>query len=149
MTRNATSLTKTHIAAWARLTRVSGQVVQAVEAALKAESLPPLAWYDLLLELKRVDPEGLRPYRLQGEMLIPQYNMSRLIDRIESAGLLERIPCNDDRRGQVVRITTSGKAMLRRMWPVYSSVLAEKFAENISNEAAEELLRILPASVPS
>ena len=143
MPRNASPLTETHITAWARLVRVSGQVMQAVEAALKAEGLPPLAWYDLLLELKRAGSKGLRPYRLQAEMLIPQYNMSRMIDRVEKAGLVERIACDEDGRGQLVRITAAGREMQRRMWPVYRGALEREFAERIDPEAAELLMRLL------
>jgi hypothetical protein len=56
-----------------------------VEEDLKTAALPPLSWYDLLLELLRAEPGGLRTYRLQSAMLIPQYNMSRLIDSIAKA----------------------------------------------------------------
>src|SRR5947209_20067851 len=85
------------IRAWARLVRAQQAVLAAVEAELKAAGFPPLAWYDVLLELSRKD-EGLRPFALEQELLLAQYNLSRLLDRLESAGYVERRPCPDDAR---------------------------------------------------
>src|ERR671920_1477835 len=93
------------VQAWARLVRVGGSLLDAVEAELKGAGSPPLAWYDALLELGRA-PEGrLRPFELERHMLLPQYSTSRLVDRLERAGLVERLGCPDDRRGQLILIT--------------------------------------------
>lgn len=131
------------ITAWARLIRVSGVLVQEVEADLKAAGLPPLAWYDVLLELKRVGADGLRPHELQQAVLLAQYNLSRLIDRMARAGLVERRPCPTDGRGQVVAATTDGLAMLRRMWPVYRDAISRRFAERLGPGEPEALARLL------
>ena len=84
------------VTAWARLVRISQAVLSKVEADLKAADLPPLSWYDALLELERARPDGLRPYQLQERMLLAQYNMSRLTDRLAKAGYIEREDCSDD-----------------------------------------------------
>lgn len=136
-------LTEDHILAWARIVRTAEDVVGRVEAAFKASGLPPLAWYDLLLELNRAGEEGMRPYRLQEEMLLPQYNISRLIDRLAKAGYLERETCEDDRRGQNLRITGSGRNLLRRMWPVYRGVLETSIGAQLDAAAARSLARLL------
>src|SRR5688572_30747564 len=95
-------LDEDEILAWARLLKASTRMVEAAERDLKAAGLPPLAWYDALLELHRAAPSGLRPGDLEKEMLLPQYNVSRLIDRLETAGHVERLPHPEDGRGQVV-----------------------------------------------
>ena len=64
------------IVAWARLLKASAKLLDAVERDLKQAGLPPLAWYDALLELHRARPDGLRPGDLEKEMLLPQYNVS-------------------------------------------------------------------------
>jgi hypothetical protein len=56
---------ETAIRVWARLVKASGMVISAVEADLKAAGLPPLAWYDALLELDRAGDRRLRPFELQ------------------------------------------------------------------------------------
>jgi hypothetical protein len=55
------SMTEAHVSASARVVRVSVRVLQAVEEELKTAALPPLSWYDLVLELLRAEPGGLRP----------------------------------------------------------------------------------------
>src|SRR3954447_2919928 len=91
--------------AWARLIRAREIVVGAVERDLKAAGLPPLAWYDVLLELSRTPAGRLRPFEIEKEILLAQYNLSRLLDRLEKEGLIAREPCDDDGRGQWVVVT--------------------------------------------
>jgi DNA-binding MarR family transcriptional regulator len=131
------------VRAWARLTKTQQTVLEAIEQALKAAKLPPLAWYDALLELERASDVGLRPFELEREMLLAQYNLSRLIDRIEKAGYVERRSCEDDGRGQVIVITASGKDIRRRMWPVYAAALERAMGCHVSVQQAEELDAIL------
>src|SRR5215470_12519483 len=111
------------ILAWARLVRAQQAALAAVESDLKAAGFPPLAWYDVLLELSRKE-DGLRPFALEQELLLAQYNLSRLIDRLQSAGYVERRICPDDGRGQIVAITAAGRALLKRMWPTYRAAIS-------------------------
>lgn len=131
------------ISAWARLHRASQSVLSAVEADLKAAGYPPLAWYDVLLELKRAGKDGLRPLALQSQMLLAQYNLSRLLDRMEREGCLERRPCPADGRGQIVTITPAGRQLVKRMWPAYQGAIQRHFAERLSAEDAAHLARLL------
>ena len=90
------------IAAWARLLKAQAKALDAVETDLKAKGLPPLAWYDVLLELKREENSALRPLELEKRLLLKQHNVSRLIDRMERKNLLKRLPYAGDGRGQLV-----------------------------------------------
>jgi DNA-binding MarR family transcriptional regulator len=131
------------IAAWARLLKASARLVDAAETDLKAAGLPPLAWYDALLELHRAGAKGLRPGDLQQEMLLPQYNVSRLIDRLETAGHVERRPHPQDGRGQVLLITRDGTELIRRMWRVYRKTIARTFADRLGEGEAKRLSKLL------
>ena len=113
------------IRTWARLMKAQNQALGSVEGALKAAGLPPLAWYDVLLETERAGKDGLRPFELERAMLLAQYNLSRLVDRMAAAGYVERRPCANDGRGHLIAITEAGRAMRRRMWPV--SVMAMRW----------------------
>ena len=112
------------IHAWTRLVKAARVALGGVESDLKAAGFPPLGWYDVLLELSREKDDGLRPFVLEERLLLAQYNLSRVIDRIAAAGYVERRPHLEDRRGQVVRITASGRELLKRMWPVYRAANA-------------------------
>src|SRR5882757_6009173 len=95
------------VTAWARLMRVSRQLVEKAEDALKQAGLPPLAWYDVLHELAEAGEGGLRPFELTDRVLLAQYGVSRLLARLEADGLVEKLPVSDDGRGQIVRITSA------------------------------------------
>src|SRR5438270_9473795 len=125
--------------AWARLIRARETVVSAVERDLKAAGLPPLAWYDVLLELSR-PPEGrLRPFEIEKETLLAQYNLSRLLDRLEKEGLIRREPCNEDGRGQWVVITEKGRALQARTWKVYARAVQRHVGDKLDDRAAGQL----------
>lgn len=105
--------------------------------------MPPLAWYDVLLELERAGGKGLRPFELEREMLLAQYNLSRLLDRIERSGYIGRRACADDRRGQMVVIADAGRAVRRRMWPVYAAAIGRALGDPLSEKQAASLDALL------
>lgn len=122
-----TKPTDATVKAWARLLRAHQSAFSSVESALKDADLPPLSWYDVLLELEHAGNRGVRPFELEHALLLPQYGISRLIERIEKAGYLKRETCNDDGRGQYLLITATGKnsvggcglstdKQLKRLW---------------------------------
>ncbi len=133
---------------WAGFMRVSQSVLAAVESDLKAAGFPPLAWYDALLELRRVAPEGLRQFELQERMLLAQYNMSRLIDRLVDAGYARRQPCPEDGRGQVVYLTEKGRALTDAMWPAYRAAITAHFGDRLDARQAEALAGIVESLRP-
>jgi DNA-binding MarR family transcriptional regulator len=128
---------------WTGLTRAQQLVLAAVETALKGANLPPLAWYDALWELDRAGDTGLRPFELEQRMLLAQYNLSRLIERVSRAGYVARRACQDDRRGHVLMITAAGRAMRRRMWTVYGPAIQAAIGNLLSEREAERLAALL------
>lgn len=134
---------ETTVRAWTRLVKASQAVLAAVEADLKAAGFPPLAWYDLLLELERAGRGGLRHFELERKTLLAQYNLSRLVERLAKAGYLERQPCPEDGRGSVLTITRAGRALLRRMWPAYAAAIEAHVGRHLSEREAGQLARSL------
>lgn len=130
---------ETAIRAWARLMKAQQLTLATIERELKAADLPPLAWYDVLLEVERAGSEGLRPFELERALLLAQYNLSRLIDRIERAGYVERRLCAEDARGQLIAITERGKAIRRKMWPAYAKAIKAAVGRHLSAKQAETL----------
>ncbi|MBV9114395.1 MAG: winged helix-turn-helix transcriptional regulator [Hyphomicrobiales bacterium] len=126
---------ETVVRAWARLVKAQHKVLGAVETDIKRAGFPPLAWYDVLLALGRAQGEGLRHLEIQAELLLAQHNVSRLVDRLQKAGLVERRPVAEDGRGQLVKITPSGRDLLRRMWPAYRAAIARHVGRKLGGEA--------------
>lgn len=136
------------VRAWVRLNRAQQSVLAAVEADLKEAGFPPLAWYDVLLELTRGDDGALRPVEIERRVLLAQYNLSRLVDRLEGDGLVTRQPCPDDRRGQLVRITPAGRRLQQRMWPAYAKAIQRRVGERLSDRDAATLALLLDKLAP-
>jgi DNA-binding MarR family transcriptional regulator len=140
------------IALWTSLVSASRHLVETIEARLKHAGLPPLTWYDALLEIEKAGPDGLRPFELQGRLLLPQYGTSRLLDRIAAAGYVDRVPSPEDGRGQIIRITPAGHDIRRKIWPVYARSLAELIEARLPPDAVAPLtaaLRHLRGTAPS
>jgi DNA-binding MarR family transcriptional regulator len=124
---------------WARLMKAQKLGLASIEGALKAAGLPPLDWYDVLLEVECAGDKGLRPFELENAMLLAQYNLSRLIDRIEKAGYVERRACEDDGRGQLIVVTAAGMAFRRKMWPVYAQAIEIAIGQHLYFKDTETL----------
>jgi DNA-binding MarR family transcriptional regulator len=129
--------------AWTRLVRAQQTVLAAVESDLKAAGFPPLAWYDVLLELARAMDGRLRPYEIEQKTLLAQYNLSRLLDRLEREGLVRREACDDDARGQWIVVTSQGRALREKMWKAYAAAIQRHVGERLDDKSASALGELL------
>ena len=129
--------------AWIALMRAQQTALLKIERAFRDAKLPPHAWYDVLWELDRAGEAGLRPFEIERQILIAQSNISRLIDRLEGKGYVERRVCEDDGRGQRVVITSSGREMRKRMWPVYGKAIAAAVGKHLSEREASSVAALL------
>jgi DNA-binding MarR family transcriptional regulator len=94
------------------------RVVHLADAALGKElgrhDLQP-GWFDLLAALRRAGaPYELKPTELMRATLLSSGGMTKRLDRLEEAGLIERRPDPADRRGTLVRLTPRGEAVIDR-----------------------------------
>jgi DNA-binding MarR family transcriptional regulator len=137
------------ILAWARLMKAQRRALEGVESDLKAAGFPPLGWYDLLLELSRCGSRELRPVEIEERLLLAQHNVSRLIDRVERAGYIERRRCAEDGRGQLVALTESGQALLKTMWPVYRTAIGRHVGQHFDLVETEILAGLLGRLIPA
>ena len=128
------------LAAWRALLNAHGRVTGEVEAALSKAGLPPLTWYDALWPLRRAPRRRLRMGALAEQVTLSRTGLSRLVDRLEVAGLLKREPAAEDRRGSYVVLTDAGADLLRRMWPVYERVVAREFAAHVDDPRTLRLM---------
>lgn len=133
---------------WIRLLRAREAAYSAVEKSLKDAGFPPPAWYDVLLELEQAGANGLRPYELQAALLLPQYGVSRLIERIGKAGYLQRHEYAKDGRGQVLTTTQAGRQLRRSMWPVYGAAIEQAVGAKLTAGEMRLLHRVLGKLLP-
>ncbi|WP_421783836.1 MarR family winged helix-turn-helix transcriptional regulator [Kiloniella litopenaei] len=128
---------------WGRIFRIQKKALAYTEKALKAAQLPQLSWYDILLELDKAGDQGLRPFELEHDLLLPQYGLSRLLDRIEKKGFLQRVPCPEDGRGHRIVITDKGRDIRLKMWPIYAKAIEDIIGPNLSENDLRTLSELL------
>ena len=136
-------LTPAVVEAWANLVRTEGRSSTRSRRSLKRARLPPLDWYHVLHEIDRSPKGMLRQTGVQDRTQLAQYNVCRLVDRLEREGLVERRQCPVDGRNNVLLITAKGRALRRSMWPVYAAAIEAHFGAHLSEADAEQLARLL------
>lgn len=134
--------TGTHEYAWHQLRSAHLLLTERIEAELAAAGLPDIAWFDVLLAMDESD-ELIRPKDLLCRISVTKSGLTRLLDRIEKEGLIERRHCSTDRRGVYLALTPAGRATLARMRPVRDRVFREDFAEVLGEEDATALISLL------
>jgi DNA-binding MarR family transcriptional regulator len=130
--------------AWRALLRAHAAAVGRIERDLAAsEPDLPLTWYDVLVALVGAPARRLRLRELADEVLLSRSGLTRLVDRLEAAGLLRREPDPTDRRGAFAVITEAGYEALRRTWPLYARGIQAHFARYLETDEAAVLARAL------
>ncbi len=130
------------VRAWSHLLGAQALAIRAIEKRLAAAGQPPLAWYDVLLELERAGGE-LRAGELGERLVIEPHNVTRLLDRLEAKGLVKRRRAAEDQRGVRAVLTRKGAALRKDMWPLYRDAIHEAFGPALSSNDAEMLSAIL------
>ena len=125
------------LAAWRAFLRAHSTMLRRISRDLEEAGLPPLAWYDVLAALRDAPDRNLKQVELAERVLLSNSGLSRLIDRIESKGLVERKSCPSDRRSFHVALTDDGAEMLELMWPVYARGVAEDFLPALGSNPCE------------
>lgn len=139
----AARLSKTHNLAWRKLLSTHVVLIEQIEKALTDADLPPLAWYDILFAISEAPERKLRLYELAQSVLLSRSNVTRIVTRLEKAGLLQREQCDSDYRGSFAVISTKGLVMLEQMWLVYEAAIVKGFAHHLDVNDAKLLIRLL------
>jgi DNA-binding MarR family transcriptional regulator len=118
--------------AWSLFLTANAVLVEEIERRLAAAGLPTLDWYDALWALERAEGQRLRMHEFAYWMVTSRSNITRLIDRLETAGLVRRERTDEDRRGAYAVLSPEGRRMRKRMWLVYEKAIGELFEQHLS-----------------
>jgi len=119
------------------------------DRALRQPGLEP-GWFDLLAALRRAGPPyELNPTALVEATMLTSGGITKRLDRLEAAGLIERRPDPGDRRGTLVRLTRKGRTAIDRAVETHVANEADLLATLSARERREldALLRKLLAGV--
>ena len=119
---------------WRTFLRAHARVVRELEQELQADQGMALTDYDVLVQLAGADGRRLRMSELADRLLLSRSGATRLVDRLVIDGLVERVSCESDRRGQWASLTDAGHERLRNAAPTHLSGVARHFLDRFSPE---------------
>ncbi len=128
-----------HGEAWGALTRTHAAVTQRLQEALAQGDYPPLPWYEVLAAVAEAPEQRMRMGDLAEVLVITRGGLTKLVDRLVKAGLLERTFCETDRRVSYATLLPAGSELLAEMRPVIVGELEIAFSANLSVKQANEL----------
>jgi MarR family 2-MHQ and catechol resistance regulon transcriptional repressor len=124
------------------LAEVRARIWAALDRELQARAQISMTWFEVLARIAQSD-DALPMNELASALLSSPSGMTRLVDRIEAAGLVRRTPHPSDRRVTLVALTDAGGELLERVVPHIKRVVVEGFASRLSERQAQTLRLIL------
>ncbi len=113
--------------AWRGVLFASAKVLRIAERDLVEREGFPMAWLDVLAQLYDAPGNGLRMQELEERSLFTRSGLTRLVDRIEAAGLVRREPVPGDRRGVRVALTPEGRRRHDKAFVEHMRVIEREF----------------------
>jgi DNA-binding MarR family transcriptional regulator len=143
-------LTDVETAAWRGFLHVHANLVRELDRELEAAHGLPLHQYEVLFVLARADAGRMRMSELAGSVLLSQSGLTRLVDRLERAGLVARERCDQDRRGLYARITDEGTRLFAEARVTHLEGVRARFLDRFQPVELEALgdawEQVLPGS---
>jgi DNA-binding MarR family transcriptional regulator len=121
------------------LARTHAAVVGRLQDALAQADYPPLPWYEVLVTVARAPEQRMKMGDLAEVLVITRGGLTKLVDRLVKAGLLERTFCETDRRVSYATLMPAGLELLTEMRPVVLAELEVAFTANLSLDEAKAL----------
>lgn len=126
------------VRAFVGLIRTHAAVMRLLNAQLVRDHGLTVSDYEVLLRLSRADDRRMRRVDLAGEVLLTASGITRLLDGLEKAGLVERASCASDRRVVYAVLTDTGLQKLRTASTSHVAQIEELFAARLdAGEQAE------------
>ncbi|GAA3871262.1 MarR family transcriptional regulator [Saccharothrix violaceirubra] len=121
--------TRTELGVWRSFLRAHARLTRVLEAELIAEQRLSLAAYDVLVQLAEAPRHRLRMTELADAVLLSRSGVTRLVDRLERAGLVLRERADGDGRGVVAVLTAQGVDRLRTAGGTHLTGVARHFGD--------------------
>jgi DNA-binding MarR family transcriptional regulator len=129
--------------AWTSFLRAHNAIMRELERQLDEADGLTLSDYDVLVQLAQAPERQLRPAELARAVLLTRSGITRLVQGLERAGLVDRVACPDDRRGSLVRLTPQGADVLRRASRTHLAGVRELFADRFDDRQLAQLAELL------
>lgn len=125
-----------HLDAWRLFITAHARLINTIDTRLQDAEEIPLNWYDVLIEVYEAPEKRLRMSDLAEKVVLSRSGLTRLVDKLEKQGYIQREIDPEDRRGFYAVLTDDGANAMRQAWPVYAQGIQEAFAQHLTDEDA-------------
>jgi len=131
------------VTAFGRLLRAHAALTRELNAQLIAEHGLTINDYEVLLLLARAHERKLRRVDLASEVVLSPSGITRLLDRLEKEGLVEKAACDSDARITYAVLTGKGLAKLRKVTPGHVASVERLLSQPFDEGELEKLADLL------
>src|SRR5438128_6462962 len=117
-------------------------LVDVLDAELERDAGIPMRWYDALVQLEET-PGGLRMNELAERILYSKSGFTRVVDRMEEAGFVQRVRPENDRRSILVVLTDQGRNTMEQARRHHRHAIEQHFSRHLSDTDIRALTRAL------
>ncbi|MEU7722894.1 MarR family winged helix-turn-helix transcriptional regulator [Streptomyces tibetensis] len=125
------------------LIKAATRLEQRIDTALRKECEIGHTMFEVLIRLCRHPDEEISQRRLADDLTLTSSGITRLIDRMEDAGLVRRVPAPGDRRSVLVEPTGQGRTVFLRAAAVHAAVVERYFVAPVTPADYGRLTRSL------
>jgi DNA-binding MarR family transcriptional regulator len=137
------------LAAWRSFLRTHNQLLRQLEHQLQSHGKIALGSYDVLVQLAEAPENRLRMSELAQAVLLSRSGLTRLVDRLQKDGLVERQPDAEDARGMYTVLTAKGRDTLRDASRVHLAGVSELVLERLSEPELRQLQALMTQLDPA
>lgn len=144
----AEELSDQELRAWRGLLRAHASLAKTLDAELEAQHGLPMTSYEVLHFLAGAEQGRMRMCDLAEQAQMSRSGLTRLVDRLERDGLLERCSCEHDARGAYACLTEAGSERLCEARSTHRSVVREHFLSRFSAQELSSLAELWERIAP-
>ncbi len=132
---------KQRLRVWLRLLKISRQMEAEIRERLRVEFGTTLPRFDVLAALHR-EEAGLKMSELSAALMVSNGNVTGIVERLVSDGLVVRVPVSGDRRAMAVRLTDEGRRSFIEMARVHEGWIGAMLG-SLGDDDTDRLIRLL------
>ncbi len=132
---------------WRRFLFACQSLFGAIEGQLLRDSGLPHGYYEILVHLSEAPDRALRMSQLAAASSYSKSRLSHAVSRLEMRGLVVRMDCPTDRRGQIAKLTDEGMAVLEAAAPGHVEQVRRSLIDALTPEQIRQLGEISAAMI--
>jgi DNA-binding MarR family transcriptional regulator len=141
-------LSEGELRAWRGLLRAHACLAKRLDAELDRAHRLPMTSYEVLTRLHEAEGGRMRMCDLAEEAQLSRSGLTRLVDRLEREGLIERCSCDHDARGAYACLTAAGQERLAEAKGTHRAVVREHFFSRFSEQELRTLAEMWDRIAP-